>query len=142
MATLRDRISAAVDGSFLRFFLASLLGLCFDIGLAAALHHLFGLPLIGAAAIALMVTAFMMYFVHEFWTFRSAARSLSLARMMGTVTSALIALAVRAACLYASTELLGLGDRFAMLQLAGATGVSFLVNYGMVQRIIARRADA
>ncbi|HEV7339301.1 MAG TPA: GtrA family protein [Bosea sp. (in: a-proteobacteria)] len=142
MATVRDRIFATFDSSFLRFFLASLFGLCFDLGLAGGLHYLFGLPLIGAAVTALMVTAFLMYFVHEFWTFRSAARRLSLARMMGTVTSALLALAVRAACLYGSSELMGLGDRFAMLQFVGATGVSFLINYGMVQRIIARRADA
>jgi hypothetical protein len=40
--------------------------------------------------------------------------------------------------LYASSSVLGLGEQLALLQLGVATGVSFLVNYGLVSRIIGR----
>jgi len=133
------RLRALATGSFLRFFGASLAGLAIDIALAGALHHAAGLALVPAAAISLLATACLMYFVHEFWTFRGAGGQASAARLSGTVISALAALAVRSASLYASSTLLGLGDRFALVQLAAATGFSFVLNYVLVRRIIQGR---
>lgn len=136
------KLAALLDGSFLRFFGASLFGLVFDIALASGLHHFAGVPIIASAAVSLIAAAILMYFVHEFWTFRASAGVLSLSRMSGTVGSALLALAVRTACLYTTTQILGLGDRFAVAQLVAATGLSFVLNYLLVRRIIGGRSGA
>lgn len=128
--------------SFLRFFAASLFGLAFDIALASILHHVFGVSLIASAAVSLPAAAVLMYFGHEFWTFRSAASALSLSRLAGTLASALAALLVRSGVLYTTTELVGFGERYATLQLIAATGVSFVLNYLLVRQIIGRRAAA
>ncbi|SDG88254.1 GtrA family protein [Pelagibacterium luteolum] len=131
--------AALFDGSFLRFFGASLFGLALDLALAAALHHLLGLSLIASAAVSLLAAAVLTYGIHEFWTFNSNAPRFSIARMAGTVASALMALAVRSSFLYATTEFVGLGERHALVQLVAATGLSFIVNYVLVRRIIGGR---
>jgi putative flippase GtrA len=137
---LRELLACLGQGSFLRFFGASLFGLAIDIALASLLHYLFGVSLIASAAVSLLAAAVLMYIVHEFWTFRSAASALSLSRLAGTLASALIALLVRSGFLYTTTELVGLGERYATLQLVTATGVSFVLNFLLVRQIIGRRA--
>lgn len=141
MQRVRREITRLVSGSFLRFFAANLGGLVLDIGLAAVLHHAFGLPLIPAAAISLIVAAVVMYVVHEFWTFAGSARVLSLRRMAGTVMSGLGALVVRSLCLLASGVVLGIGEADAIAQLVAATGASFIFNYLVVKRIVGSVTD-
>lgn len=141
MPDLRDRIASILDASFLRFFGASLLGLVFDVALASVLHHVAGLPIIASAAVSLIVAGVLMYFVHEFWTFRARASVLSFARMSGTVVSALAVVAIRTACLYTTTQVIGLGESFAVGQILFATGLSFVLNYVLVRRIIGGRSE-
>ncbi|MCM2505988.1 GtrA family protein [Aureimonas altamirensis] len=128
--------TAAGRNSFFRFFVASLLGLSFDIALAAVVHHVFALPLIVSASVSLLCAAVLMYFVHEFWTFRSSAGSFSATRLSGTVMSALLALASRSISLLVTSQWLGLGDQFALVQLVSATGISFVLNYVVVRWIM------
>lgn len=126
------------DSGFARFFAASAAGVVVDILIAYVLNEFVGLPLPAAAGISLLAVAGGMYFVHEFWTFRSSARSISFPRMAATVASAIVGLMVRWMVLYASSSVLGFGERFALLQLGVATCVSFLVNYVLVSRIVGR----
>jgi putative flippase GtrA len=137
-----ELVRRLASGSFLRFFAASLLGLVFDVALAWALNQFAGVPLIPAAATSLIAAAAMMYVVHEFWTFRDGARRVSAARITGTILSAVFAFGVRSACLFGTTTLLGLGERFAPLQLLLAAGLSFVVNFLIVRRIVGGGARA
>lgn len=136
------RFAGLVSASFLRFFAASLFGLSFDVTLATALNRLLGLPLIASASVSLVAAAVLMYFVHEFWTFRTSAGRLSASRLAGTVGSGLAALALRTGVLYATSELIGLGDRLAPLQLLAATGLSFVMNYAIVSRVVGGQREA
>lgn len=139
MVQTRTQIGALLKGSFLRFFLASLFGLAIDIALASALHYLAGFSLVAASASALVMAAVIMYFVHEFWTFRSATSAVSGSRLSGVLLSSLAALFVRSSFLMVAGQLLSLGERFAIVQLVAATGLSFTVNYLLVRRVIAGR---
>ncbi|MCT8266492.1 GtrA family protein [Afifella sp. JA880] len=141
MSQIHKRLARLVSASFLRFFAASLAGLVFDVALAATLNRLVGLALITSASVSLVTAAALMYLVHEFWTFRSSERRFSLARMAGTVISALVALAVRSGTLYATSRFVGLGESWALFQLILATGASFSVNYVIVRRIIGGRTE-
>lgn len=132
-------VSRLSDAQFVRFFVASAAGLVVDIAAAYALHSVLRLPLPEAASLSLLIAAACMYFVHEFWTFRSAARAISPVRMAATVISAVVGLFVRLIMLYVSSSLLDFGNRLALLQLGVATGMSFLVNFVLVRRIVGRR---
>ncbi|WP_461308563.1 GtrA family protein, partial [Albidovulum sp.] len=58
-----------IAADFLRFVLASGLGLVLDIALALALHDLAGLPLWLAATISFFAVALLNYLLFEFWIF-------------------------------------------------------------------------
>lgn len=130
--------SQMIDRSFWRFFIANVAGVVFDLGLAYLISYTTGLPLVVCASISLFGAAFVMYFVHEFWTFDSAANRVSSARLAGTVLAAVVALAVRALVLFVLSETFGQDALGRILPLALATGMSFIVSYILNRRIVGR----
>lgn len=125
---------------FWRFFFVSLGGLALDMLLALALSKATNLPLFGAAAVSLLVVSVVLYFAHENWTFGRTEERFSLERMLGTVAAAVVALATRTLVLLGTGTVFGSG--FALPQLAAAVGMSFLVNYLIVRRVIGSRSRA
>jgi putative flippase GtrA len=141
MVEWRERFWSLMTRPFIRFFAASLFGLVFDISLAASLNRYAEVHLMVAAAVSLIAASALMYLVHEFWTFQSGKRRFSLARMSGTIASALIAICVRTSCIYITSTILALRENWGLIQLVFATGVSFIVNYLIVRRIVGGKLD-
>lgn len=134
----KSRIGLFLNGAFLRFFVANLCGLLFDAMLAWAIVIWFGIPLIISAVISLLLTAVVMYFIHEFWTFRSTKNGFSAVRLAGTITSTILALGIRSSCLYITSVFMGFHDNWAVLQFLAASGFSFVGNYVVTRLVFAR----
>ena len=125
--------------TFARFFGTVLLGLAVDLAIALILVRI-GVSLPLAVAIALGVATLVVYAGHELWTFRGGGAGFSPLRLAGTVSITGIVYAVRLACLWISGELLGLGHAWLPAQLLFATGVSFVVNYGLTRMVFSSRS--
>lgn len=84
-----------LENSSARYLAASIAALGADYVLTLILFHLTGLSLTLSAGIAFFAVGLVFYFVHEFWTFRSAGSAFSLARMGGNLAVLVAAGAVR-----------------------------------------------
>lgn len=88
-------MTAPLGTSGPRYLAASLAALGADYVLTLVLFQAAGLSLTLAAGIAFFAVGLVFYFVHEFWTFRSAGSAFSLARMGGNLAVLVAAGAVR-----------------------------------------------
>lgn len=117
-----------------RFGIAAVLGLAFDLG-TAWLMTIFGLPLPLAAAIGFVVAALVNYVVHERWTFRTGA-SLSAARGGRYLAVLAATLCVRVAVVALLETMVFPEPEQRGLPLLLAVGVSFFVNYALSRRLV------
>jgi putative flippase GtrA len=124
--------------TFPKFFLVSLGGVGGDISLAWTLYSVVGIPLSLSVFISLSCAAVLMYFFHEFWTFRRNATQFSFRRLRQFMATSFLVLFVRWVFLWIMHNPLGFGEQMALLQLTGAAGVSFLVNYAVSRVVIFR----
>ncbi len=119
-----------------RFFAVSVVGLVLDIGLAWTLAVPGGLDLTLAAAAGLAVGAASNYFLHEFWTFRSGARQVSLARAARYGAVLCATFAVRLSVVEGLSRLAPQPGAEIFI-LVGAAGVSFWVTYLLSRKVFA-----
>lgn len=130
-----------MSAPFLRFLLVSVLGLGVDLALAWGLAALAGLPLPAAAAAGFLAGALLNYLLHEFWTFRDARAPARLSARRGGLYALTLAatLGMRVAAVALLDRLLpGAGGLRDITVLAAATGLSFLVNYGLSRHVVFR----
>lgn len=121
-----------IAADFLRFVLASGLGLVLDIALALALHDLAGLPLWLAATISFFAVALLNYLLFEFWIFARGRARFSLWRFGGVVAASSIAALVRIGAVLAlegSAPVAAAGRLADLLTLILAAGLSVSVNF-------------
>ncbi|WP_112061361.1 GtrA family protein [Hyphomonas pacifica] len=81
--------------SGLRYLVANLCALGVDYLLTLSLFHFADADLSFAAGVSFILVGFLFYFVHEFWTFKSADSRFSRQRLIGNLTVLLVAGAVR-----------------------------------------------
>jgi putative flippase GtrA len=133
---------AAVSGGrlaeLLRFGAVAIAGLLLDLSIAWTLAVPVGIDLKLAAAAGFGAGACLNYVLHEVWTFRDGAQSLSAARALRYLGALALTLATRIATV-AVLERLFPGDGRALLVLLGATALSFFVNYAASRFFVFRR---
>jgi putative flippase GtrA len=110
-----------------RFFIVASIGLALDLAIAWSAAEFFDLPLWIAAAIGFIIAAMANYALHELWTFRSAARSLSAARAVRYSFTLGITLGIRIGSVAALAVIFG--DAHTLTVLTGAALASFCIHY-------------
>lgn len=123
----------------LRYGAAVIIGLLLDLTVALALRSQFQLSLEIAAALGFLVAVGFNYLLFEFWVFKTASASFSLARMAKTYGSALGALALRIAIIYISGFWIAGGMLPDLLRLAVAIAASFALNFGLLKLVFRPR---
>ncbi len=118
-----------------RYGTAVIVGLMLDLSVALALRSQFLLSLEIAAALGFLVAVGCNYLLFEFWVFKTARASFSLARMAKTYGSALGALALRIAIIYISGFWIAGGMLPDLLRLAVAIAASFALNFALLKLV-------
>jgi len=112
-----------------RYGLASVAALGVDFVLTMSLHLGGGLSLTLSAAIAFILTGIAFYFIHEFWTFRHEASSVSPARLVKNLSSLATAFCARIAVIGLLEWLHTPGVMAAAAYFAAGALVSFTLNF-------------
>ena len=120
-------------GETLRYGMAMVVGLGVDLGLGYALNRWLAVPMLAAAAVGFLIAVAVNYLQFEYWVF--ATRQPGWARLGRAYGAAQGALLVRLAMVWLLGRL-GLG-RLAIL--AGAAGLSFVVNFLLARRWLGTR---
>ena len=68
-------------GEALRYLTVVAVGSVVDLSIAWTAHEILGVQIIAAAALGFVIASVLSYFVHEFWTFRSAGSGFSATRL-------------------------------------------------------------
>lgn len=121
----------------LRYFVAVLLGLCVDVGLAWALSHVPGVPLLFCAAIGFLAGVAANYVLFEMWVF--ATCRLTWARLGKAYLAAQGALLVRLVSVWLLALLLPPMLQRQLAVLVIAAGLSFTVNFALVRLMLRPR---
>lgn len=122
-----------------RYLAVVVIGFAVDLGLALVLNRFFGLDLALAAGTSFAAALLVNYLLFETWAFRQGQSQLSGGRLLGTVTSALIALGVRLIAVATVERMVGASNTLAATAtLILAAGLSLVVNWALVSRIFAR----
>jgi len=124
-----------------RFFLANVPGVGIDLVVAFLLLKIFAFKAVSAAGISVFVAAAVMYFIHEYWTFSSTRKGVSVRRLILVIVSALAALLVRYGTISALEKLASDLPYSPYLFIFVATGLSFLTNYFLIHSIFHRQRD-
>lgn len=122
-----------------RFGLVAVAGLVVDLAAGWSLATYAGLPLALAAFVGFCTGAAFNYLLHERWTFGSGAVSARRGSLYALALLATVAARVGTVTLLEATALPAAADRLPVLLLA--TGVSFLVNYGLSRYLVFRPAS-
>lgn len=120
----------------LRFGLVAAIGLVVDLAVASALAAGTGLALPLAAACGFCAGAVFNYVVNLHWTFAAARPSGGARRLAAYVLTLAATLLVRVTMVALLEPLAGQGAWGALGVLVAATGVSFVVNYGLTKRFV------
>lgn len=113
-----------------------------DMCFAYALARIFNAPLGVAAAAGFAVGLSVNYILFEFWAFRRARNSFSLMRGGLTALSASVALLTRLAVIYLLGAVMARGAFADGFRLIAGAGVSAIVNYLFVSRLVFRNRNA
>lgn len=120
----------------LRFGLVAAIGLVVDLAVASALAAGAGLALPLAAACGFCAGTVFNYVANLYWTFAAARPSGGARRIFAYVLTLAATLLTRVAMVALLEPLAGQGALGALGVLIAATGVSFLVNYGLSKRFV------
>ncbi|MDP1617891.1 GtrA family protein [Phenylobacterium sp.] len=120
----------------LRFGLVAAAGLVVDLAVASALAAGAGLPLPLAAACGFCAGAAFNYVVNLRWTFAAARPSGGVRRIAAYGLTLAATLLTRVVMVALLEPLAGEGALAALGVLIAATGVSFVVNYGLSKRFV------
>lgn len=114
----------------MRFLFVSIVAFLVDIVLALALREVFHLSVTLAAAISFIVIGIATYFVHEYFTFRSADSKASGGRLARNLVSSIAAFTTRVTVI-AILEGIATPDStfLAAAYIAAGAGASLAVNY-------------
>ena len=129
-------VRSLLQAEFARFGAITVLGLAIDLltGLTLARH--FGVPLAIAAVLGFAAAASMNYVLHELWTFRRGARRLSFRRGGLYLATLCLTLGARIGTVLAVQRALPAAAENKLATLLFATGISFVVNYGLSRYLV------
>ena len=120
----------------LRYLVVVVLGLGLDLGLAL-LMVMGGAPTSLASAAGLVFGATGNFFMHRHWTFQTAERQPIIPQILSYAASVAMILPIRLAVLQLLHYLhVAIGNSLALLL---ATGVSFVINFLVLKRLVFRR---
>lgn len=132
-------IGAKITKDAPKFLVVSVFAFVVDLIIVALLLANTGLSSYSAMIAAYVAVAVAVYFVHEFWTFRSAGSIFSFTRLVKTVTIALFSLSVRVAFLFILKMVVQSDDwRVHLALIAIASGASLTVNFILNSRNFSR----
>lgn len=117
------------------------IGFLLDLGIALLASSWGGLSLELAAAIGFVAALCLNYILLEFWVFSSLGRaSVSVARLVGTLVAAAVALGARISLIYILGWFLDVSPIEDALRLGTGFAASFVVNY-MLTRLVFKRTE-
>ena len=122
-------ISSALEHSAMRYTAASGVALALDFGLTFALRGFTPLSLTTSAAVSFICMAVLLYFVHEYWTFRREGRGVSSKRLTQNLLVVCVAFAARIGTIAALEGLHPSGYLLGMVYFGIAVIGSFLINF-------------
>ena len=131
--------SSLTRNTGLRYFLASLCALGVDYVLTLSLFHTTQLSLTLAAAVSFILVGFVFYFVHEFWTFRSADSRVSHHRLLGNLAVLLLAGLVRVILIFLLESWKAPVGILASIYFAIGVAGSFTTNFVLNRFLVFRR---
>lgn len=121
-------------GEMLRYLIVVVGGFVVDVSLALVLHEVFGIDLVAAAAIGFLISMCLVYFAHEFWTFRSPESAYSTVRLTKFALASGVTLTTRLFLVWLSVPLAPLPFG-SLARLLFACGVSLVVGF-LVNRVL------
>jgi len=114
-------------------------GFIVDFSVTMALSRLMSVPLEAAAVAGFLVALLLNYVLFEFWAFRANGSRFSGTRLVKTMASAGVALAVRISVIYALGRPLGDSAIEATLLYGAAVAASLAVNFVLLSNIFNRK---
>lgn len=120
----------------LRYLVVVVLGLSLDLSVALMLA-MGGAPTSLASAAGLVFGATGNFFLHRYWTFQTPERQPMVRQILSYAVSVAMILPIRLAVLHLLHYLpVAIGNSLALVL---ATGVSFLINFLVLKRLVFRR---
>ena len=122
-------------GEALRYLTVVAVGSVVDLSIAWTAHEILGVQIIAAAALGFVIASVLSYFVHEFWTFRSAGSGFSATRLGKFGAASAVTLTMRMTLVWISAPLSSLpfgSLARLMFSLAGSLLVGFAINRVLV----------
>lgn len=112
----------------MRFFAVAAIGLIIDTGIAWILFHEYSVPLTLSSVCGFLIAAAANYIMHELWTFKNNQSTMSFNRALAYIGALILTLLIRIVVVHI-TQIFLFPDRFALLILIIAAGISFVVNF-------------